>query len=243
MSHECFCGCGREVPFGRKRMTNLMGARFRDDIALFDTALERSPDPDHDADLRRLVASGKPLRDKLRDLVHGTIDRRDYPKDASKRWLDEAGDHRKRLAYQAIDDGFVGWTGLKQAQLVASGESVAARIVDVRDTRVTVNERPRIEITMRAERPGREPLEFKRKVLLSRVRLPPQPGERVTVHYDPDDPSKFTFQAADLSDGDGDEPATPDRVEQIAKLAELRDSGALSDEEFTEAKQRLLADL
>src|SRR3712207_7021976 len=70
MAKECFCGCGRKVPFGRKRIANTLGHRLSDDIAHFQGAVDRTPDPEHDADLRRLVATGIPLRDKLAALVH-----------------------------------------------------------------------------------------------------------------------------------------------------------------------------
>jgi hypothetical protein len=37
--------------------------------------------------------------------------------------------------------------------------------------------------------------------------------------------------------------ATPDPLDRIAKLAQLRDSGALTDEEFEAQKAKLLAEM
>ena len=109
MAKKCFCGCGRTVPFGRKRITNMLGDQLTKDIALFEGSIERTPDPEHDGELRRLIATGIPLRDKLREVVHGTLDRDDFPRDEGKRWLEEANEHRKRMAMQMVETDFAGW--------------------------------------------------------------------------------------------------------------------------------------
>ena len=242
MASECFCGCGREVPFGRKRAANMVGDRMRQDIALFEGTLERTPDPEHDADLRRLVADGATLRDKLRDVVHGTADRRDYPKDDGKRWLQEAGDHRDRITKRVVQEGdFAGWNALDQAVLAETGVAAPATIIDIRDTGMTVNDQPRALIVFRVDGPDGT-FELSRKVLVSRVTLP-RVGERVTVYYDARDSSKFTFRLRDLTDDPIGGAAPADPVEQLAKLAALHESGALSADEFAAAKQRLLADI
>jgi hypothetical protein len=245
MAKECFCGCGREVPFGRNRIANMLGSRLAQDIELFQGSIDRAPDPEHDDELRRLVVTGAPLRDKLREVVHGTLDRKDYPKADGERWLDEANDHRKRIAMNAVDGDYAGMNGYKQAQLVHTGIRAPAVIVDVRDTGTTLNESPRVELTLRVEPPGEQPFELRHKMFVSRVKVP-RVGERVMVFYDPEDRSRFTFQNADVVDdvaAAAPAPAPVDAVEQIAKLAELHASGALSDDEFTQAKQRLLANL
>jgi Short C-terminal domain len=249
MAKECFCGCGRDVPFGRKRVTNMLGHQVTGDIALFEGSIARTPDPEHDADLRRLIATGIPLRDKLREVIHGTLDRDDFPREEGKRWLEEANEHRKRMAMQMVDADFAGWNGVEQSQLLRAGIAAPATIVDVADTGTTINESPRVELTLRVEpSDGTEPFELRRKLVVSRVKLP-HVGERLTVFYDRDDPTKFTFKNEDAVDRDAEAEATaataaePDPVDQIARLAELHAKGALSDAEFTEAKQRLLADL
>ena len=247
MAKECFCGCGRKVPFGRKRITNVLGRQLASDIELFEGSIARTPDPEHDDELRRLIATGVPLRDKLRDVIHGTLDRDDFPREEGKRWLEEANEHRKRMAMQMVDADFAGWSGVEQSQLLRAGVAAPATIVDVADTGMTINDNPRVELTLRVvPGDGTEPFDLRRKMVVSRVKLP-HVGERLTVFYDPDDPSKFTFKNEDAVDGDaaadGDAVAEPDPVDQIARLADLHAKGALSDAEFAEAKQRLLADL
>lgn len=241
MARYCFCGCGRDVPFGRKRVANMLGARMSEDIALFQGSIERAPDPVHDAELRQLVATGTPLRDKLREVVHGTLDRKEFPKDEGKRWLDQAGEHRERMAlHMAREEDFIGWNGLDQAVLVNSGVQAPATVVDVVDTGGSVNDQPRATIVLRVDGPDGT-FELRRTVTVSRVRVP-RAGERVTVHYDPKDTSNFTFRHSDLTDDSPGEPAT-DPVAQIEKLAEMHERGMLSADEFAAAKQRLIADL
>ena len=198
--------------------------------------------PEHDAELRRLVATGAPLRDKLREVVHGTLDRKDFPREDGKRWLEEAGVHRDRMAmHMARQEDFVGWSGLDQAVLVNSGVEAPATVADVVDTGTTINEQPRVLLVLRVDGPDGT-FELRRKVTVSRVKVP-RIGERVTVYYDPKDPSNFTFRHGDLADDEQAPAVAADPVDQIARLADMHERGMLSEDEFAQAKQRLLADL
>ena len=199
MARECFCGCGREVPFGRRRAANALGAQYAKDVALFEGAVERRADPEHEAELSALAARGRVLRDTLRDIVHGTVDRKQFDKAAGRAWMDEAGDHRLRLAKAAISDDYAGWDALEQSELIQTGKRAPAVLVTVEDTGMTINNNPRVRVRLRVEPPGEEPFELERKVLVSRVKIP-RAGERVEVAYDPEDPERFTFRVADLSD-------------------------------------------
>ena len=238
MAKECFCGCGRKVPFGRKRATNIIAAQCSKDLALFEGALERAPDPEHDRDLRELVETGRRITEQLRALVHGTIDREQFDKDASKAWMDRASKHRLRLAQEAIDGDYAGWSAHGQSKLLLTGVRAPAEVVEVKDTGMTVNESPRVKIRLRVEPSDGEPFELERKLVVSRVAIPRR-GERVEVAYDPDDPSDFTFKLSDLADDPLGGPA-PDPVEQLAKLADLLEKGLLTREEFDREKGRLL---
>jgi hypothetical protein len=247
MAKECFCGCGRRVPFGRKRITNTLGAQLTKDIELFEGALARTPDPAHDAELRELVATGPRLRDGLRDIIHGTLDSDDYPRDDGEAWLGRANEQRGRMAMEVAKADFAGWNAHDQSRLIRTGVAATAMIVAVADTGATVNDDPRVELTLRVDPPdGGAPIELKRKLLVSRVNLPRR-GERVQVYYDPDDLEKFTFEVADATDGELPAPtpaaAAADPVDQLARLAELHRAGALTDDEFAAAKQRLLGSL
>jgi phosphoribosylaminoimidazole carboxylase (NCAIR synthetase) len=119
-------------------------------------------------------------------------------------------------------------------------------VESVQDTNVTINDNPRVRITVRAEPPGEPPFTIVKTATVSRVRIP-RPGDRCVVFYDPanreerngitfDQVPGFAQPAAAAVADDGDE----DALEKIEKLAELRDRGILTAEEFEAQKKRLL---
>ncbi len=158
----------------------------------------------------------------------------------------------------------------KQAEnLVASGATAVGTITAVRDTGMTINDNPRVELVFRIDPlDGSAPFEGVKKATVSRVRIP-QPGQRYPVFYDAADPATFAFieSLADESgralilqkfgdafgaDASGigqvgvaaapaEAAPASDPVAQIERLAALHASGALTDAEFAEQKQRILA--
>jgi hypothetical protein len=150
--------------------------------------------------------------------------------------------------------------------LVATGRRGIATVVSVQDTGMTINENPRVELTVRIEPDdGGAAFEGTKAITVSRVAIP-RAGDRYPVWYDPADPSRFglgtevdetaapdiraLFARAGRVPGGAPapEPAPPppappaelNWVEQLGRLNELRLAGALSDEEFERAKQKLL---
>lgn len=237
MARECFCGCGLEVPFGRRRAANALGASFDEQLRVLRGALERGADPARQQPLAELVASGQALRDDLRGVVHGTIDRDDYDKSASRAWMKRALDERGRLADEVAGQDYAGWNTLEQSELVHAGSRAPGVVIEVKDTGTTVNNQPRVRLRLRVQPEGEPPFEVERKLLVSRLAIP-RAGERVEVAYDPDDHDRFTFRVADLAnDGAGE----PSRLDELAKLAELRGSGVLTEDEFEAEKRRILA--
>ena len=229
MATECFCGCGVEVPFGRRRAANAVGAQFDEQLRVLRGALERGADPGR---LAELVAGGEALRESLRGIVHGTIDRNDYDKAASRAWMKRALDERGRLAEEVAGQDYAGWNTLEQSELVHAGSRAPGVVVEVKDTGTTVNNQPRVRLRLRVQPEGEPPFEVERKLLVSRLAIP-RAGERVEVAYDPDDRDRFTFRVGDLADA-------PSRLDELAKLAELRSSGVLTEEEFEAEKRRIL---
>ncbi len=239
MAKACFCGCGLDVPFGRRRVANELGETYDEHLAIFRGALERSVlQPAEESELRELVAAGGPLRDGLRDVVHGTLDRKDFDKSSGRAWLKRAIDVRGRMAEQLIAEDYAGWNAHEQAELVHAGSHAPAVVIAVDDTGMTVNNDPRVRVRLRVEPDGEPPFEVERKVLVSRVAIP-RTGERVTVHYDPEDRSRFTFRNADLADGSA--AGAPSRLDDLAKLGELRAGGVLTEAEFESEKRRILS--
>jgi hypothetical protein len=237
MAKACFCGCGTEVPlFSRRRAANAIGERIDRDVATFRGALARGGQGRHEAELAELVALGGPLRDTLRGIVHGTVDRAHYDKAAGRAWLRRAHDQRARLARDIAQADYAGWDTLGQSELVHAGRRAPAVVVDVQDTGVTINDDPRVRVRLRVEPEGEAPFELERKLLVSRLGIP-RPGARVEVFYDPGDRDEFTFRIADLTD---DAPAGHDRLDRLALLGELRRDGVLTEAEFEAEKARIL---
>ena len=126
-------------------------------------------------------------------------------------------------------------------QLATQGRRCTGVIESVEDTNVTINDNPRVRITVRAEPPGEPPFTIVKTATVSRVRVP-RPGDRCVVFYDPtarEERNGITFDAVpgfEPTAADDDE----DALEKIAKLAEMRDKGIVTPEEFEEQKRRLL---
>jgi hypothetical protein len=134
-------------------------------------------------------------------------------------------------------------------QLVESGRRCPGEVLSVEDTNVTINDNPRVRMTVRAEPPGESPFTFVKTATVSRVQIP-RAGDRCTVFYDPADPqgrNGITFDpvpgmtptataTATEGGGSGDD----DPLEKIEKLGNLRDRGLITAEEFEQQKRRLL---
>lgn len=193
MAKSCFCGCGMHVPFSRRRFANAAGERLERDLVLFRGALERSDQGAHAAELEELVVLGSPLRDALRGIVHGTVDRRQYDKAAARAWLKRAHEARTRLGREVAEADFAGWDAFRAAELVYAGRRASAVVLDVEDTGMTINSDPRVRLRLRVEPEGEAPFEVERKLVVSRLAIP-RAGERLEVAYDPADPEKLTFR-------------------------------------------------
>jgi hypothetical protein len=126
----------------------------------------------------------------------------------------------------------------KLAELATRGKRCSGVVVSVDDTGVTINDNPRVRITVRAEPPGESPFTIVKTATVSRVRIP-RPGDRCVVVYDPanrEESNGITFDSVPGMDLDDDE----DPLEKIEKLAQLRDRGIITAEDFDAQKKRLL---
>jgi hypothetical protein len=159
--------------------------------------------------------------------------------------------------------GLAGRTRQRAAKLVAQGKRGVGTVMSVQDTGVTINNNPRVQLRMRIEpQDGSPAFEAEKAITVSRVSVP-RTGDRFPVFYDPAEPSNFGLgvgleagaapdvralfaQAAAARADASAPPATPpaaggDWVDELARLNQLRLSGALSDEEFAAAKSKLLS--
>ena len=155
----------------------------------------------------------------------------------------------------------------KQAEdLFQNGARGVGTVVSVQDTGTTINDNPRVKMTFRVEPiDGSPAFDAEKKTTVSRVEIPRQ-GDRYPVWYDPQDTGTWAYATiadesgretmrqmfgavADSFVGMGAPPApTPvagaaagqDVTAQLTQLADLKNQGLLTDEEFEQQKQRLL---
>ena len=82
MAKPCYCGCGMEIPLGRRRIANRAAAQYARDLALCKGLLERDPAHANDPELQAIVAEGERWMPDVRKVVHGEIDRKDVDREA-----------------------------------------------------------------------------------------------------------------------------------------------------------------
>jgi hypothetical protein len=195
MAH-CFCGCGRSVAaVGHKRRANKLGEIITEALPIAGGALERLTQFAGDPELEHLVATGPARVQELSAYVHGDIARADLDGDGLNDWHERWASRYKEVLKPMND-----WLGLNPfavARMVLAGERAQATIATVRDTGVTVNADPRVELLLRVEPAGAPPFEATRKVVVSRIDFP-RAGDRLEVAYDPDDLETVTFRKSEL---------------------------------------------
>ncbi|MEA3018251.1 MAG: hypothetical protein QOI38_2973 [Sphingomonadales bacterium] len=154
----------------------------------------------------------------------------------------------------------------KEAQamrLVATGAQGVGTVTHVQDTGITINDNPRVEVTMRVQPvDGGAPLERRKTVTVSRVAIP-RVADRFPVWYDRADAGLWAFgvdmephappevKALFARAGRGEpaapaaaaEPDRPSPLEELERLNELRKVGAVTNAEYENAKAVLLARL
>ena len=146
-------------------------------------------------------------------------------------------------------------------QLMATGRRCTGEVISVEDTGITINDNPRVKITVRAEPPGDPPFMIVKKATVSRVSIPRR-GDRCTVFYDPADPQNrngITFDpvpgmpttapataatpAVGATVTSVEDDPDEDPLVKIEKLGELRQRGLITQDEFDEQKRRLLGEV
>jgi hypothetical protein len=82
--------------------------------------------------------------------------------------------------------------GNKKKKILADGISARAVVINVADTGMTVNDNPRVKLTLQVQPEGDAPFEATKKVTVSRVAIP-SVGDSYYVRYDPANPSEVEF--------------------------------------------------
>jgi hypothetical protein len=85
--------------------------------------------------------------------------------------------------------------GGKKKNILANGIQARATITNISDTGMTINDNPRVKLTLRVQPEGEQAFEVTKKVTVSRVAIP-QVGAAMWVRYDPANPSDVEFDDA-----------------------------------------------
>lgn len=146
--------------------------------------------------------------------------------------------------------------------LISHGEPAIGTVTAATDVGVTINKVPRVKLSLLVEpENGGEPFDAEKIITVTRIDVA-QPGRRYPVWFDPADRTSFalatkegddspeevrrlfakvaaTEQAAPPEAG-GSEPDEGDPLDRLAKLYELYEAGALTQQEYESQKARLL---
>jgi hypothetical protein len=134
--------------------------------------------------------------------------------------------------------------GSREASVEVDRLSGQATIVSLREGGPYINDRPTITMELDVELPGREQYRAQARQVVGRLvigRL--QPGTTIPVRVDPKELANVIVDEPAML-GSADAPVEQrDPLEKLQRLAELRDAGALTEEEFTAKKAEILKDV
>jgi hypothetical protein len=82
--------------------------------------------------------------------------------------------------------------GNKKKKILQDGISARAIVIGVADTGMTVNDNPRVKLTLQVQPEGDAPFEATKKVTVSRVSVP-RAGDTYWVRFDPANPTEVEF--------------------------------------------------
>jgi hypothetical protein len=85
--------------------------------------------------------------------------------------------------------------GGKKKKILADGIQARAVVINVQDTGMTINDNPRVKLTLQVQPEGEVPFEATKKTTVSRVSIP-RIGDEFIVRYDPSDPGDVEFDVA-----------------------------------------------
>jgi hypothetical protein len=87
----------------------------------------------------------------------------------------------------------------KKKKILSTGIQARAIVTDVADTGMTVNDNPRVKLTLQVMPEGETPFEVTKKVTVSRVSIP-RVGSEFWVRYSPEDRGKVEFDEAKVAE-------------------------------------------
>jgi hypothetical protein len=179
----------------RVRAANAFGEQAGPLAALLDAAAGSdvlARHPEESASAAALAAEGRGHVEVLTAVVHGVGDRADIGKSALRSWSTSATRAISSLGDRAIAVGWQGPAG-SLTELAVAGVRTPGVIVGLRDTGTTLNNDPRLEVTIEL-RPATGPVEeIRSTVTVSRLMLP-RVGDVVDVARRDDRPGEVAWR-------------------------------------------------
>lgn len=124
---------------------------------------------------------------------------------------------------------------LQSEALEERGQPAQATVLEVWDTRWTVNDNPLVGLRLQVRPPGDVPFEVKTKAVISRLMVGQlRPGAVLEVRYDPRNHRRVAVvPGAEVT------PA-PRAAQRLAELEDLRRQGLVTEEEYERKRQAIL---
>jgi Short C-terminal domain/Protein of unknown function (DUF3592) len=140
------------------------------------------------------------------------------------------------------------WAGRRKGgravDLMQHGKRCRGTVVSVEDTNWTVNDNPRVKMTVRAEPDGETPFTIEKTSVVPRVNIP-RAGDRCVVFYDPADPQNkngITFDAVPGFDTGASAPTPTPTPEPAPSAASASEPLILATATPTEEESKAVAD-
>src|SRR5205085_6123916 len=89
--------------------------------------------------------------------------------------------------------------GGKKKKILSEGAQARAVVLNVQDTGMTINDNPRVKLTLQVQPEGDAPFEATKKATVSRVAIP-SIGDTFWVRFDPADPQQIEFDEAKVQE-------------------------------------------
>lgn len=122
---------------------------------------------------------------------------------------------------------------------IKNGITAPARVLQVRDTGVSVNDNPQVALLVEVTPPGKAPFQAEVKTLVSRLNAAlVQPGIDVEVVFDPQNPKRIQVHEMQL----GTSPLT-DAGSRLRELDRLYEQRLITSEEYRAKREEIIKGL
>lgn len=132
---------------------------------------------------------------------------------------------------------------------IKNGLRTTAKVLEVRDTGVTINDNPQVGLTLELRTQEGARLEVEAKTVVSRLSVGNvQPGVLAHVLYDPLKPQRLvveSFEAVEqeMAQVEPQDQRLPSTAERLLELGDLRARGLVTEEEYQAKRKEILGNL